>query len=1159
MNPAPFVHLHVHTQYSLLDGAIRLTDLVKKTKEFSMNAVAITDHGNLFGAIEFYELARKEGIKPIIGCEVYLTPGHRTDRKTGGHSENLYHLVLLAIDKKGYENLLEIVTKAHLEGFYYKPRIDYETLSQYRQGLIATSACLQGEVPFHIRCGDEKRAIEAASIYRDIFGKENFYLEIQRNGVRDQDRVNRSLIKIANELSLPLVATNDCHYLNPQDYKMHDILLCIQTGKTVSDPDRLTFETDQIYFKSPQEMMNLFRDLPQAIKNTLEISEKVNLELDFHTIHIPRFPLANGESLEERLERDARKGLERRLENYKKRYGKPPLNEEDYERRLEEELDVIKRMGYAGYFLIVADFVAFAKKKGIPVGPGRGSGCGSLAAYCLGITNLDPLPYGLIFERFLNPERVSMPDFDIDFCKERRDEVIEYVTKRYGGQEHVAQITTFGTLQARAVIRDVGRALDMPYYEVDRIAKMIPEVLNISLDEAIKREPRLEKEAESNPKVAELISIAKSLEGLTRHASTHAAGVVISDEPMVKYTPLYRGQKGEVVTQYDMKALEKIGLVKFDILGLKTLTVIDKASKLIRERHDSCFDIESIPLDDEKTYDLLSEGRTVGIFQLESRGMRELLRKLRPENFQEVIALVALYRPGPLQSGMVQDFIDRKHNKTKIEYELPQLEEVLHDTYGVILYQEQVMKLAFVIADFSMGEADILRRAMGKKLPEEMAKLKKRFIEGAKKKGISALRAGKIFELMEHFAGYGFNKSHSAAYALIAYQTAYLKAHFPVEYMAALLSSEIDNIKKMILYINECKELGIKIKPPDINKSEQDFVVEEDDSIRFGLAAVKNVGSSAIESIIRARQKGGDFISLDDFCERVDLRHVNRRVMEYLIQCGAFDSLGARRAQLMAVLDDAIEGAQLFQKEKQQGQISIFGSSARKKTLMPERRLPNIEEWDPKVLLEKEKEALGFYISGHPMQQYEDLIKEARLIDIESLDDVDDGSTIRIAALVSSFRTKLDRRGERIAFLHLEDTKGTAEAIVYSGVYKEKIQLIQSREPLVFTARIDKGTETPKLIVQDIARLDELKEERKEFRECHIFLRSPLHDEIAVDHLLKTIKSGNGGCKLFLHISLPDLGAEVTYAANPSHRLDYSEELIKKVQEILGPNTISFV
>ena len=918
-----FVHLHVHTQYSLLDGAIRIDDLLKRSGEFGMHSVAVTDHGTMFGAVDFYEKAVKAGIKPIIGCEIYVAPRTRFD-KTPMDNRDLTHLVLLAQNQEGYRNLCKLASAAQLEGFYYRPRIDKDILRECRKGLIGMSACLHGEVPQRILDGSMSRAEEAARELQQIFGEDRFFFEVQNNGIDEQDRVNQALNQLSQRLSIPLVASNDCHYLSKEDVRAHDVLLCIQTGKTVNDSDRFKFRTDQLYFKSKEEMYAYFKDYPGALQNTVDIASRCQIDFDFNTYHFPKFDTDNELSTEALFEKQVEQGFKRVFERIRSK--DPAADETRYRERLTYEVGVIKDMGFPGYFLIVADFIRYAKENRIPVGPGRGSAAGSLVAYSLGITDLDPLAHGLIFERFLNPARKSMPDIDVDFCIDGRESVYKYVAERYGGGDYVAQIITFGKLKTRAVIRDVGRALDIPLREVDAIAKMVPDVLNITLEKALAQTPALREMVDQRPDVAELINICRVLEGLPRHASTHAAGVVISDRPLVDYLPLYRGKKGEVVTQYDMKVVEKIGLVKFDFLGLRNLTVIANTINLISGLGLEPPDLENLELDDEATYRLLSAGDTTGVFQLESSGMKDLLVRLKPESFEDIIALVALYRPGPMESGMIDDYVARKHGRRKVEYMVPELEPILKETYGVIVYQEQVMKIASVLAKYEMSEADDLRKAMGKKIPEIMAKHRERFAMGAVDNAIEEKKARNLFELIEKFGGYGFNKSHSAAYALIAYQTAYLKAHHPVPFLASLLTSEMNSIDGVVKFIAECRSHDIELLPPDINASDKAFSVDGD-RIRFGLLAIKNVGESAIDAILEARAEC-PFSSLFDFCERVDFKRVNKRVIESLIKCGAFDSTGDRRSQMMAALETAMDYGQHIQKERNDQQICLFGEGA---------------------------------------------------------------------------------------------------------------------------------------------------------------------------------------------------------------------------------------
>jgi len=1000
----PFVHLHLHTQYSLLDGAIRVKELIKRAKEFQMPAVAITDHGNMFGAMEFYEKCHEAGIKPIIGCELYVAPESRLSREsTRGISEAAYHLILLCENMEGYRNLCKLTSVGFKEGFYYRPRIDKEVLAQHSAGLIALSACLKGEIAMHCSRDRMEEALASARWYADLF-PDRYYLELQENTLPEQAIANQRLMEVARELNLPLVATNDCHYLKREDAKAHEVLLCIQTGKTMADPTHMRFSAEEFYFKSPQEMATAFAYAPEAIANTVKIAERCNLAFDFKTYHFPHFEPPQDQTHIQLLEKLAEEGLVERMKSV--RVKNPYLTaeqEQGYRDRLRIELDCISQMGFAAYFLIVSDFITWAKDHGIPVGPGRGSAAGSLVAYATRITDLDPLPYNLLFERFLNPERISMPDIDVDFCQDRREEVIQYVAEKYG-RDKVCQIITFGTMKAKAVVRDVGRSLDMAYGDVDRIAKLVPDDLGITLEQAIKQEPRLTEAAKEDPRVGDLLETARCLEGLTRHASTHAAGVVVAPNELEQYCPVYKDQKsGSITTQFSMKYVEKIGLVKFDFLGLKNLTVIANCVKHIRFGKQADFDITTLRDDDDETYKLLQSGNTTGVFQLESSGMRNLLQSLKPSCFEDIIAVLALYRPGPLNSGMVDDFIARKHGKKKVSYDLPQLEPILKDTYGVIVYQEQVMQIARTLGGYSLGGR---RPAAGApwvkktRLPWPRKRTSSWLVP--KSRGLDLKKAEAIFDLMAKFAEYGFNKSHSAAYALVSYQTAFLKAHYPVEFMAALLSEDMDNTDKVLKNISDCKEMGIEVLPPDINASEQSFKVLEH-SIRFGLGAIKGVGGGAVESILEARQEG-PFCDLYDFCERVDLRRVNKRVMEALIKCGAFDSLHKWRAPVMVALDDAVTTGQKFQEERDSAQVSLFGDLPAVTKNGNGRRMPEIDEWHDKEKLGFEKEALGFFITGHPLGRYEADMKSRCSCDAAGLADMPDKSEVRVCGIVSSLK-----------------------------------------------------------------------------------------------------------------------------------------------------------
>ncbi|MFB0528249.1 MAG: DNA polymerase III subunit alpha, partial [bacterium] len=959
MEHSDFVHLHLHTEYSLLDGACRIRDnrgapgnLIQRASQYRMPALGITDHGNMFGAIEFYQACVNSGIKPIMGCEIYVAPQSRYVKEGSGISEAANHLIILAKDRTGYKNLMKLVSIGYLEGFYYRPRVDKEVLKDYCKGLVCLTGCLKSEVSQAILNDDYDKAKKAISFYGEIFGKQNLYLELIDNGISEQKKVCRELIKLGKEMKIPLAATNDCHYVDKADAYVQEILLCIGTGKTLDDPSHLKFSTEEFYFKSPQEMKQIFSEIPQAIKSTIEITEKCSLQLDFETMHLPEYKVPENYNLDEYLRNLCEGGL-------KKRYTKVTP---DICRRLDYELSVISQMGFASYFLIVWDFIEYAKHQKIMVGPGRGSGAGSLVAYLLGITELDPLKYGLLFERFLNPGRKSMPDLDIDFADNGRDRVIDYVKEKYG-EKNVAQIITFGTMWARAVVRDTGRVLNVPLLEVDGIAKLIP--FGETIQGALQLVPELKRRYDTDGVVRNLLDTAQKIEGIKRHTGVHAAGIVITPGEMVNYVPLAKSSKKMVTTQYEDSALIRLGLLKIDFLGLRTLTVIDEALKLISKRtKEAPQEPSDIPLDNRKTYKLLAEAKSAGVFQLESAGMRDLLRKLKPTEFSDVIALVALYRPGPIGSGMVDEFVARKHKRAKINYEHPSLEPILKDTYGVILYQEDVMRIATELAGFTPEQADVLRQAMGKKIPTEIERQRESFVKGAAKKEISTGKANRIFDAMVKFGGYGFNKSHASAYALLAYQTAWLKANYPLEYMTVLLSSEMEDTDKIVEYISESHQMGITVLPPSVDKSFSEFRIENG-AIRFGLLAIKNVGQAAIDSIVRARVSGGAFRSLYDFCVRVDSRLVNRRAIESLIKAGCFDSLGQPRAQFFKGLDLILEKASRAQKERLSGQTSFLGLVD--STLEEVEELPPSKEWEENKLLAYEKEVLGFYITGHPL------------------------------------------------------------------------------------------------------------------------------------------------------------------------------------------------
>ncbi|MFW5837592.1 MAG: DNA polymerase III subunit alpha, partial [Desulfovibrionaceae bacterium] len=1074
--------LHCHTEYSLLDGAIRIKDLCSRAKDYGLPAVAITDHGNMYGAVTFYMAAKDVGLKPIIGCEAYVAPKGMDDRSARSASEAGHHLVLLAKDIHGYRNLIKLVSSGYLQGFHYKPRVDKELLRRHSEGLIALSACLGGGVSQALLKQGLEAGVEEAREYADIFPG-SFYLELQENGLPEQARVNEMMLDVARKTELPLAATNDCHYLDQEDYEAHDILLCIQTASCVDQKKRMRMDTQELYFKPPELMERQFSYAPQAVENTFAIAERCNLEIELGKNHFPVYELPEGVSIDDEFRRLSEEGLRKRLEIM----DLDEEREQAYWDRLGYEMGVIQEMGFPAYFLIVQDFINWAKNQGIPVGPGRGSAAGSLVAYALRITNLDPLPYNLLFERFLNVERVSMPDIDVDFCERRRVEVIRYVSEKYG-EDSVAQITTFGTMKAKAVVRDVGRALGMSFAETDKIAKLIPEDLKMTIDKALEQEPELENLAFANATVAKLLDISKRLEGLCRHASTHAAGVVISDKPMTEYLPLYRGKKGEVVTQYDMKKVEKVGLIKFDFLGLRTMTVIQDCLRLIGEQGKPVPDLDAIGLDDPKAYEVFAAGDTDGIFQVESSGMRKYLRMLKPGCFEDVIAMLALYRPGPLESGMVEDFIQRKQGLKEVSYPHPLLEDTLKATYGVIVYQEQVMRIAQVMANYSLGEGDLLRRAMGKKVAAEMAAQRQRFLEGARENDIPESKANEVFDLMELFAKYGFNKSHSAAYALISYYTAFLKAHYPVEFMAALISSELSNQDKVFKYLNACREMGVELELPNVNLSQRDFSIRGG-KIIFGLGGVKNVGDEAIREIIREREANGDYRDLVDFCSRVNLRKVTKRVIEYLIKSGSMDCLAMTRAGLFAGLDKAVSFGQKRAREKASGQLSMLDMLGGDGAGMPAgvdlmREERELEEWPDDEKLKLEKEALGFFLSSHPLLAYRREIGRMQLTPLDECKEYNKGAQVKVGVIVTGVKEHMTKRGEKMAFCQVEDLSGPGEMTMFADVYQAAKPHIAEDAPLLVEAKVDareqnNGEEGPrqtKLLAEEVSLLADARE-----------------------------------------------------------------------------------
>ena len=1147
-----FVHLHLHTEYSLLDGAIHVDELVDEAGRLGMKAMAITDHGNLFGAVAFHDACREKGLRPILGCEIYVATGSRFDKSASGITEAYNHLTLLASDAHGYHNLVKLVSLAYTEGFYHRPRVDKDLLARHHEGLVALSGCLSSEVSVHLRNGREAAALEAIGQFTEIFGRERFYLEIMDHGIEEQRRVNQGLLRLRDRTGLPLVATNDAHYLHRDDHQAHDVLLCIGSGKKVHDKDRLRFDSPEFYLKSPEEMAALFPDHPEAIRNTVRIAEMCDFTLE-GVSSLPVFDVPPGFAVDSYFEHVTRDGFQERRRHLASRadagHLRYPLGV--YEERLEKEIGVIHRVGFAGYFLIVWDFIRYAREHGIPVGPGRGSAAGSLVAYSLRITDIDPIEHDLIFERFLNEQRVSPPDIDIDFCEARRGEVIEYVTRKYG-RENVAQIITFGTMKAKAVVRDVGRVLDMSYAEVDKIAKMIPFDLRMTLDKALAESPPLQDAYQRDPKVKDLIDISRRLEGTTRHASTHAAGVVISPQPLTDVVPLFKGSTADITTQFDMKGVERVGLLKMDFLGLRTLTLIDNCVKMIAAQTGEHLEPEKLPLDDAKTYELFTQGRTSGLFQFESDGMRDILKRFKPDQLEHLTALNALYRPGPMQ--MIDDFIRRRYGQTKVTYEHPALEPILKATYGVMVYQEQVMQIASALAGFALGEADILRKAMGKKNAEVMATQKQTFLEGCKARGVPEKKAGRIWDHMEQFAGYGFNKSHSAAYAWLAYQTAYLKANYPPFFMAALLTSERANTDKMVTYIGECREMGINVLPPDVNQSDIFFTVVEGRHIRFGLAAIKNVGEGAVEAVLRARADG-PFRSLFDFCERVDLRAVNRRVVESFIKSGSFDSLDPRRAALFAAIDRATEAGQKRQRDYEQGQSSLFGEGgATGETATGGDRIPDAAPWGEGERLAHEKESLGFFITGHPLERFRAELAQWATATTGSLAERAEAPEVTLGGIITGLRLIKTRKGDRMASFLLEDLEGSAEALVFPEAYKKMAGQLADDELVLVKGKaevLDEGR--GRLLVSEVLPLEAAKLAQARY----VTIRVPLAawDRSKGERLRDILGSHRGECPVTLELVRPGAFA-VALAPSAYYRVKPDALLRDEVEALLGPGAL---
>ncbi|MFV9511202.1 DNA polymerase III subunit alpha [Tepidibacillus sp. LV47] len=1054
-----FVHLHVHTEYSLLDGASRIDHLVKKAKDLGMSALAITDHGVMYGVVPFYLACKREGMKPIIGVEAYITSGHRTDR-ISRQEQKIYHLVLLAENETGYKNLLKLTSFAHLEGFYYKPRIDKELLKEYHDGIIALSACLKGEINDHLLQGQYEKAKEVALEYQSIFGKENFYLEIQDHGLSEQKRLLEGLIKLSQETGIPIVATNDVHYVEKEDALIQDILMAIGTGSTLEDEKRFRFPTKEFYLKSAKEMRDLFSHLPEALENTIKIADRCQLEIPTNLSILPKFPVPNSVTSEQYLEALAYKGLEKRYQQITK----------EIKDRLDYELSVIKKMGFSDYFLIVWDFMKYAHKKGIMTGPGRGSAAGSLVAYVLGITNVDPIKYGLLFERFLNPERVNMPDIDIDFHYERRDEVIQYVKEKYG-EHRVAQIITFGTFAAKAAIRDVGRVLNITYSKVDKIAKLIPNQLGITIEKALKENPELLTLYQQDEETKKILQIAMKIEGMPRHHSTHAAGVVIGDRPLENYTPLQEGQGNIPLTQYSMGILETIGLLKMDFLGLRNLTIIERTLDWIEKTKGKRISLQQLDEKDHKTYELLSQGNTKGVFQLESPGMIRVLKELKPSRFEDIVAILALYRPGPME--YIPEYIKAKFGQKEVTYPHESLEPILKDTYGIIVYQEQIMQIASKMAGFSLGEADLLRRAVGKKKREILIQEREHFVKGAIKNGYEGKVANDVYDMIVRFADYGFNRSHAVAYAVIAFQTAYLKAHYPVEFMTALISESIGNPEKVTEYIEEARKMGIEVLPPDVKHSFYSFSIEGN-KIRFGLGAIKNIGVSVIESILHLRKSKKEIRSILDFCMEVDAKVCNRKTMESLILSGAFDSFGIHRAKLLANLDDLLERIQKRKKLQNDLQIDLFAD------LDPSSEIEfdwiEVKPFSEQEQLKKEKELLGVYLSGDPLKEYRELLKAYTSHHFTEFAHLQDGERITFGGLLTELKPIVTKKGDPMAFAELETDGHLVELVLFPKVYQKYFSQLQIDQGVLIRGKIDKQEEKVKIIVEKVSLLSNLKD-----------------------------------------------------------------------------------
>ena len=1155
MSDVPFVHLHTHTDYSLLDGACEIKQLMSLAAKEQMPAIAMTDHGNMFGAVEFYNAAKDKGIHPVFGCELYTVPG---DHKKQEGRYN--HLLLLAQDQEGYRNLIKLVSTGYLDGFYYKPRVSKAMLAQHSKGLVCLSACLRGDVNESLLAEKYDEAKKTASDYRDIFGKENFFLEIQDHGLDQDGKLIPEVVRLARDIESPLVATNDAHYLRKDDARAHDIFMCISTGKTYNDPNRMKWEQSEFYIKNKAEMEKLFGNYPEALRTPYEIAMRCQVKLEKVKEPFPKFDVPPNHSIDSFFEYAVREGFEKRKPRleYMAQHGQLRNPMEAYEERLTREIKMIQQMKFSGYFLIVWDFIRYARQQGIPVGPGRGSAAGSLVSFAMTITDIDPLQYGLLFERFLNPERISMPDIDTDFEPRGRGKVIQYVTEKYG-REQVAQIITFGTLGAKAAIKDVGRVLEMSFGEVDKLTKLVPPTLNIKLKEAIEQEPGFGDAAKADQRVDDVLEVAQRLEGMARNASVHAAGVVISPQPLKELVPLYKTNKDEIVTQYDMNGLEKLGLLKMDFLGLTTLTIVDEALALIKQGHGKTIVMEEIPLDDKHTYEeIFHKGNTSGVFQFESSGMQDILRRYKPDRIEDLCALNALYRPGPIQGGMIDDFIARKLGKKEVVYDLPQLEPLLNETYGVIVYQEQVMQISNVLAGYSLGDADILRRAMGKKKAEEMEAQKVRFLQGAEKNKLNLKKAEKIFDLMAQFAGYGFNKSHSAAYAYLAYVTAYLKAHYSIEFISALLTSETGNTEKVVKYINESKERGIKVLPPDVHKSLLSFS-PDNGSIRFGLGAIKNLGQGAVESILKARAEAGRFKSFFDFAEKIDLTAVNKRAIESLIKAGALDSIDGTRSQKMAAVDRVMEHGQKLRRDKESGQGGLFGDMFGGDD-EPQEDLPKVPDWKRMQMLQAEKEMLGFFVSGHPLDEYEDRIADLRSHETDQLAELPRNFEVKLCGILTSIQRRRSKEGKPWVALSVEDQKGALEGMIFNG--RDNDKLIEQLTPyltddnaclITATVMPEEGA-APRLRIKDLLPLANTRVPLPSLISIRVKLLQNGHDPCAELHELFTRKPGNAQVRLRL-----ESPRDFAVLLDVTERVKPDREFRKAVEQICGAEALEIL